>query len=75
MSVFELYRDSDAKFRFRMLDDGGAILAVSEPHEDKASALAAIEAARECAASSRIIDLCSLQFDDLPVKDGGHFLG
>jgi uncharacterized protein len=75
MGVFELYRDADAKFRFRILDDGGCIVAVSEAHEDKASAIAAINLARECAASSRVIDLCGAQPQDLSVSEGGHFLG
>jgi uncharacterized protein len=74
MGVFELYRDANAKFRFRILDDVGGIIAVSEAHEDKASAIAAIGTARDCAAS-RIIDLCGLQPEDLSVSEGGHFLG
>jgi len=75
MSVFELYRDGHAKFRFRILDDDGAIIAVSEEHEDKASAIAAIRTARDCAATSRVIDLCGAHPEDVAVCDGGYFLG
>jgi len=76
MSVFELYRDGHAKFRFRILDDDGAIVAVSEEHEDKASAVAAIGAVRDCAMASRVVDLCAAQPEDLAVgDDGGYFLG
>lgn len=75
MSVFELYRDGRAKFRFRILDDDGAIVAVSEEHEDKASAIAAIHTVRDCAATSRVIDMCGAYPEDLAVGDGGYFLG
>lgn len=75
MGVFELYRDVDSKFRFRILDDNGAIVAVSAEHEDKAAAIAAINTTRDCAATSRVIDLCGAQPEHLAVGDGGYFLG
>ncbi|MFD1213473.1 YegP family protein [Arthrobacter sp. GCM10027362] len=74
MGVFELYRDSNAKFRFRILDDDGSLVAVSEAHEDKASAVAAIKATRDSAATSRIVDLCGAPFEEQPAESG-HFLG
>jgi uncharacterized protein YegP (UPF0339 family) len=75
MGVFELYRDASGKFRFRILDDLGGIIAVSEAHEDKTSAMAAIGTARDCAAGARILDLCGPLPEDLAASEGGHFLG
>ena len=75
MAVIELYWDPQGKFRFRILDDDGMVVAVSVPYEDKASAVAAVRTARDCAATSRVIDLCGSRPEDLSVGEGGHFLG
>jgi uncharacterized protein YegP (UPF0339 family) len=56
MGAFELYQDSDAKFRFRILDDDGGLVAESVPHASKSDAVDAIDTTRSCAASSLIKD-------------------
>ncbi|NKX50808.1 DUF1508 domain-containing protein [Arthrobacter deserti] len=75
MGVFELYRDAHGKFRFRILDDDGDIVAISEAHDDKASAIEATRTTRDSAATSRVVDRCRAQPEDLTVGDGGYFLG
>lgn len=56
MGAFELYQDSDAKFRFRIIDDDGRLVAESVPHTSKSDAVEAIDITRNCAASSLIKD-------------------
>jgi uncharacterized protein YegP (UPF0339 family) len=56
MGAFELYQDSDAQFRFRILDDDGRLVAESVPHASKSDAVDAINTTRNCAASSLVKD-------------------
>jgi uncharacterized protein len=54
---FEIFADGNAKFRFRLMDDAGAVVAMSGGYEDKSAAVAGINAVRENAASGLIVDL------------------
>jgi uncharacterized protein YegP (UPF0339 family) len=54
--LFELFVDAQSQFRFRLLDAGGVVLAVSSGFEDKRAAVAGIEAVRECAGMGLITD-------------------
>ncbi|MGO4653048.1 YegP family protein [Arthrobacter sp. 2RAF22] len=56
--TFELFRDGDKAFRFRLTSPDGTVVALSEPFPDKASAVAGIAAVRECAGMGLIADLC-----------------
>ena len=55
---FELFVDAEAQYRFRLTTPEGCELAVSGAYRDKAAAVAAIEAVRECAGMGLINDLC-----------------
>ena len=55
---FEVFVDTEAQYRFRLITPGGSELAVSGPYPDKSAAVAAIEAVRECAGMGLISDLC-----------------
>lgn len=54
--LFELLSTNPGDFRFRLLTGGGDILAESGPYPDKATAVNAITAARECASMALISD-------------------
>lgn len=56
---FEVFLDSDSRFRFRLKAPDGAVMAVSEAFEDKAAVAAGIAAVRECAGTGLVTDLCS----------------
>jgi uncharacterized protein YegP (UPF0339 family) len=66
MGVFELYNDDDEKFRFRILGDHGETIACSIPYEDIAGAVAGIDEARSCAATSHIADRTARLNPDFP---------
>ncbi|MGF9663238.1 DUF1508 domain-containing protein [Arthrobacter crystallopoietes] len=53
--MFEIYRDANKKYRFRMMEKD-RVIAVSEGYEEKSSVVAAIRDAREVAATARIAD-------------------
>lgn len=55
---FEVFVDAEARYRFRLTAPDGTELAVSGAYGDKSSAVAAIEAVRECAGMGLISDLC-----------------
>ncbi|WP_045730024.1 YegP family protein [Pseudarthrobacter chlorophenolicus] len=55
---FEVFLDSQSKFRFRLLGADGAVLAVSQAFNDKAAVVAGIAAVRECAGTGLVTDLC-----------------
>ncbi|CAN7153301.1 YegP family protein [Arthrobacter sp. LjRoot14] len=55
---FEVFVDAELQYRFRLTTPEGAELAVSGAYRDKPSAVAAIEAVRECAGMGLISDLC-----------------
>jgi uncharacterized protein YegP (UPF0339 family) len=54
---FEVFLDTQLRFRFRLLDADGAVLAVSCPFLSKREAAAGIAALRECAGTGLIADL------------------
>lgn len=51
---FEVFTDAEAKFRFRLVGNDGAILVISRAFEDIESAAAGIRAVRECAGTGLI---------------------
>ena len=55
---FEAFVDAESFFRFRLLAPDGTVIAVSRPFEDKAAVAAGIAAARECAGTGLVTDLC-----------------
>jgi uncharacterized protein YegP (UPF0339 family) len=57
--TFELFNNGYASFGFRLKTPDGSILAVSDHFGDKASAVAAIRAVREHAATGLIADKCT----------------
>jgi uncharacterized protein YegP (UPF0339 family) len=57
--MFEIFRDRNRKYRFRLLGEKNAVIAVSEGYDEKARVVAAINDAREYAATSRIADKSS----------------
>ena len=56
---FELFVDTESKFRFRLKAPDGTVMAVSAAFRDKSAAVAGIAAVRECAGMGLISDLCS----------------
>ncbi|MGZ4660032.1 MAG: YegP family protein [Arthrobacter sp.] len=54
---FEVFLDTQLRFRFRLVDADGAVLAVSCPYAGKREAAAGIAAVRECAGMGLITDL------------------
>ncbi|HAG58837.1 MAG TPA: hypothetical protein DIT15_10475 [Arthrobacter bacterium] len=55
---FEVFLDSDSRFRFRLKAPDGTVMAVSGAFEDKAAVAAGIAAVRECAGTGLVTDLC-----------------
>jgi len=53
---FELYKDKQGKFRFRLKAGNGEIIAVGEAYESKASALNGIDSVRRNAADAKLVD-------------------
>jgi len=53
---FELYKDKQGKFRFRLKAGNGEIIAVGEAYESKASALNGIDSIRRNAADAKLVD-------------------
>jgi uncharacterized protein YegP (UPF0339 family) len=53
--MFEIFKDRD-KYRFRLLGAKNKVIAVSEAYAEKSAVVAAINATREYAATSRIKD-------------------
>lgn len=54
---FEVFLDEQMRFRFRLLDANGAVLAVSSPFAGKREVGAGIAAVRECAGMGLVTDL------------------
>lgn len=61
---FELFRDEELSFAFRLKAADGTVLAISGQFPDKASAVEGIRAVRECAGMGLITDLCPPGFND-----------
>ncbi|SDS81549.1 hypothetical protein SAMN04489743_0934 [Pseudarthrobacter equi] len=55
---FEVFLDPQSKFRFRLVGADGAVMAVSQAFNDKASVVVGIAAVRECAGTGLVTDLC-----------------
>jgi uncharacterized protein YegP (UPF0339 family) len=53
---FELSKDSQGKYRFRLKASNGQIIAVGETYESKASALNGIDSVRRNAADATLDD-------------------
>lgn len=56
---FEVFLDSESRFRFRLKGPDGTVMAVSEAFADKPAVAAGIAAVRECAGTGLVTDLCS----------------
>jgi len=54
--MFEIFRDTDHKYRFRLMGSENRIIAVSDGFEEKRAVVNAISEAREFAATSYIRD-------------------
>ncbi|ACL38665.1 protein of unknown function DUF1508 [Pseudarthrobacter chlorophenolicus A6] len=54
---FEVFLDSQSKFRFRLVGADGSVMAVSQAFNDKAAVVAGIAAVRECAGTGLVTDL------------------
>jgi uncharacterized protein YegP (UPF0339 family) len=53
---FELYKDSQGKYRFRLKAGNGEIIAVGEAYESKTSALGGIDSVRCNAVDAELVD-------------------
>jgi len=53
---FELYKDSQGKYRFRLKASNGQIIAVGEAYESKAAAVNGIDSVRRNAADATLDD-------------------
>jgi hypothetical protein len=53
---FELYNDTQGKFRFRLKAGNGEIIAVGEAYESKASAINGIESIKKNAPEAAVVD-------------------
>jgi len=56
---FELYKDSQGKYRFRLKASNGQIIAVGEAYESKAAAVNGIDSVRRHAADATLDDQTS----------------
>lgn len=54
---FEVFLDSQSKFRFRLVGADGAVMAISQAFNDKAAVAVGIAAVRECAGTGLVTDL------------------
>ena len=55
--TFEVFLDSESRFRFRLRSPDGTVVAVSGAFEDKRAVAAGIAAVRECAGTGLVTDL------------------
>ena len=55
--TFELYKDAQGEFRFRLKAGNGEIIAASEGYESKAGALNGIDSVRDNAPAASLDDL------------------
>lgn len=56
--TFELFRDGDSRYRFRLVAADGTVMAISRPFDAKPAAVAGIGEVRECAGMGLISDAC-----------------
>lgn len=54
---FEIYKDSEGKFRFRLRATNNEIIAVSEAYESKASCKNGIQSVKTNAPKAKIVDI------------------
>jgi uncharacterized protein YegP (UPF0339 family) len=55
--MFQIYKDTKGKFRFRLKAKNGKIIAVSEAYENKRNCLNGIESVKENAPRANVKDL------------------
>jgi hypothetical protein len=55
---FEVFLDSESRFRFRLKAPDGTVVAESGAFDDKSAVAAGIAAVRECAGTGLVTDLC-----------------
>ena len=67
---FEVFLDSESRFRFRLKAPDGTVVAVSGAFEDKTAVAAGIAAVRECAGTGLVTDLCAASSVDRPAPVG-----
>jgi uncharacterized protein YegP (UPF0339 family) len=53
---FELYKDGQGKFRFRLRSANGEVIAASEAYNSKASAQNGIKAVQTAAPAAEVVD-------------------
>ena len=53
---FELFKDAQGKYRFRLKAGNGEIIAVGEAYESKAGAMNGIDSVRRNAADAELLD-------------------
>jgi uncharacterized protein YegP (UPF0339 family) len=53
---FELYKDKQGQYRFRLKSGNGQVIAVGEAYESKASALNGIDSVRRNANEAELVD-------------------
>jgi hypothetical protein len=53
---FELYKDSQGNYRFRLKAGNGEVIAVGEAYESKSGALSGIDSVRRTAADATLDD-------------------
>ena len=58
--MYELFKDEEAGFRFRIIAPDRTVMAVSRSFPDKPSAVAGISDVREYAGMGHITDLCPM---------------
>ena len=63
---FEVFLDSESRFRFRLKAPDGTVVAVSGAFEDKTAVAAGIAAVRECAGTGLVTDLSAASSVDRP---------
>lgn len=54
---FEVYKDSEGKFRFRLIAPSGEIAAASEAYESKTGCMNGVESIKANASKAKIVDL------------------
>jgi uncharacterized protein YegP (UPF0339 family) len=53
---FELYKDTQGKYRFRLKAGNGQIIAVGEAYESRSAAVNGIDSVRRNAADAELVD-------------------
>jgi uncharacterized protein len=56
-SKFEVYKDAQGEFRFRLVASNGEIIAVSEGYSSKSACLDGIESVKKNAQDAKVVEL------------------